>query len=103
MRDDGPAPSLHHPPYTGPERRRAPRASRIVPQVIGRARVAPAFVPLVLSLDPHRWYQIVDRHPETVPSEAPAGFVWLDLGSRLMGCWAGHLELELAEPFPPPG
>ena len=103
MGDEGAAPSIHHPPYTGPERRRVPRAPRVIPRIIGRARVSPAFARLVISLDPHRWYSVVDRHPETEPPEAPAGFVWLDLGSRLMGCWAGHLELDLAKPSPPPG
>ncbi len=79
MGDEGAAPSIHHPPYTGPERRRVPRTPRVIPRIIGRARVAPAFARLVISLDPHRWYSVVDCHPETEPPEAPAGFVWLDL------------------------
>ncbi len=100
MRDESPRPSLHPPPYTGPESRRVPRAPRVLPRVIGRARVAPPCARLVLSLDPGRWYPVVDRHPEAVPPEPPTGFVWLDLGSRLTGCWVGHLELDLTHPNP---
>jgi hypothetical protein len=83
MQDDSPRSSLHPPPYAGPERRRVPPCAR-----------------LMLSLDPGRWYPVVDRHPEAIPPEPPTGFVWLDLGSRLAGCWVGHLELDLAHPNP---
>ena len=41
-----------------------------------------------------KYSPVVHRHPETRPPEAPPGYVWLDLGTRLRSCWAAHLELE---------
>jgi hypothetical protein len=56
------------------------------------------------------WTTICSRHrpairnyergtcsPDTIPHEAPAGYVWSDLGTRLRSCWAAHWEVELEE------
>jgi hypothetical protein len=90
----------HWPPWVGVPGDGIPgqRPGQIVPRVIGRARVAPGYARLELGLDPDEWYPVVDRHPETRPPEAPAGYVWLDLGTGLRSCWAAHLEVEMERP-----
>jgi hypothetical protein len=48
-----------------------------------------------VGLDPKRWYAVVDRHPDTMPPEPLPGYVWVDIGRRLMSVWREHLDVEL--------
>ncbi|MBA3318686.1 MAG: hypothetical protein H0T50_11445 [Gemmatimonadales bacterium] len=80
--------------YVDPDQGAWRGAAKIVPRVIGHARVLSEHAEYQQSVRRDTWCPVVDRNPGTAPPEAYSGYGWLDLGNWLVHVWALHLEVE---------
>ena len=79
--------------YSGPERRWRTRIPRQPLRVLGRARVRHEHAQHALSLEPGRWYLLIEQPPDMLMAPLE-GYVWIDVDGRSRSVWSAFLEVD---------